>query len=87
MYSTYFFFEGANDKIANMILGEAKRRGCKITKRIYSKRGEATIITAKNWSGDVSMRAWKVVYDEHKNKNKLLNEKRHGKRKRQDIEI
>ena len=61
MYSTKFFFEGAIDLLVGMILDEAKRKGCKITKRIYSKRGEATIITAKNWHDDVSMRAWKSV--------------------------
>lgn len=63
-YSTYFFFDGANKELAKVILEEAKNNGCKISQRQYSGRGEATIITAKTWHIDISMRAWKRIIEQ-----------------------
>ena len=85
--SVFFFFDDDDITFKDMILNEAKERGYKVTTKQYSRKGEATIITPNTGNNSISLRAWKLVYDEHKNKNKLLNEKRHGKRKGQDIEI
>lgn len=62
-YSTYFFFEEANKELAKVIIDEAKSKGYKVSMRRYSRRGEATIITAKTWHGDISMRAWKRIIE------------------------
>ena len=80
--SVFFFFDDDDITFKDMILSEAKERGYKVTTKQYSRQGEATIITPNTSNNSISLRAWKLVYDEHKNKNKLLNEKRYGKRKR-----
>ena len=80
--SVFFFFDDNDITFKDMILSEAKERGYKVTTKQYSRQGEATIITPNTSNNSISLRAWKLVYDEHKNKNKLLNEKRYGKRKR-----
>ena len=80
--SVFFFFDDDDITFKDMILSEAKERGYKVTTKQYSRQGEATIITPNTGNNSISLRAWKLVYDEHKNKNKLLNEKRYGKRKR-----
>ena len=80
--SVLFFFDDDDFTFKNMILSEAKERGYKVTTKQYPRKGEATIITPNTGNNSISLRAWKLVYDEHKNKNKLLNEKRYGKRKR-----
>ena len=80
--SVFFFFDNDDITFKDMILAEAKERGYKVTTKQYSRQGEATIITPNTSNNSISLRAWKLVYDEHKNKNKLLNEKRYGKRKR-----
>ena len=80
--SVFFFFDDDDITFKDMILSEAKERGYKVTTKQFSRQGEATIITPNTSNNSISLRAWKLVYDEHKNKNKLLNEKRYGKRKR-----
>ena len=80
--SVFFFFDDDDATFKDMILAEAKERGYKVTTKQFSRQGEATIITPNTGNNSISLRAWKLVYDEHKNKNKLLNEKRYGKRKR-----
>ena len=80
--SVFFFFDDNDITFKDMILSEAKERGYKVTTKQFSRQGEATIITPNTSNNSISLRAWKLVYDEHKNKNKLLNEKRYGKRKR-----
>lgn len=84
--SVFFFFDD-DVTFKDMILSEAKERGYKVTTKQFSRKGEATIITPNTGNNSISLRAWKLVYDEHKNKNKLLNEKRYGKRKGQNIKV
>ena len=80
--SVFFFFDDDDITFKDMILSEAKEHGYKVTTKQYSRQGEATIITPNTSNNSISLRAWKLVYDKHKNKKKLLKEKRYGKRKR-----
>ena len=66
--SVFFFIENNNATYKDMILSEAKERGYKVTTKQYSRQGEATIITPNTSNNSISLRAWKLVYDEHKNK-------------------
>lgn len=68
--SVFFFFDDNDITFKDMILAEAKERGYKVTTKQYSRKGEATIITPNTGNNSISLRAWKMVYDEHKNKNK-----------------
>ena len=64
----FFFFDDNDITFKDMILAEAKERGYKVTKKQFSRQGEATIITPNTSNNSISLRAWKLVYDEHKNK-------------------
>ena len=66
--SVFFFFDDDDITFKDMILAEAKERGYKVTTKQYSRQGEATIITPNTGNNSISLRAWKLVYDEHKNK-------------------
>ena len=66
--SVFFFFDDDDITFKDMILAEAKERGYKVTTKQYSRKGEATIITPNTGNNSISLRAWKLVYDEHKNK-------------------
>ena len=66
--SVFFFFDDNDVTFKDMILSEAKERGYKVTTKQYSRQGEATIITPNTGNNSISLRAWKLVYDEHKNK-------------------
>ena len=66
--SVFFFFDDDDITFKDMILSEAKERGYKVTTKQYSRQGEATIITPNTSNNSISLRAWKLVYDEHKNK-------------------
>ena len=66
--SVFFFFDDDDVTFKDMILSEAKERGYKVTTKQYSRQGEATIITPNTSNNSISLRAWKLVYDEHKNK-------------------
>ena len=68
--SVFFFFDDDDITFKDMILSEAKERGYKVTTKQYSRKGEATIITPNTIINNISLRVWKLVYDEHKNKNK-----------------
>ena len=64
----FFFFEESDATFKDMILNEAKQRGYKVTTKNYSRQGEATIITPNTPNNSISLRAWKLIFDEHKNK-------------------
>lgn len=64
----FFFFEENDATFKDMILNEAKQRGYKVTTKNYSRQGEATIITPNTPNNSMSLRAWKLIFDEHKNK-------------------
>lgn len=64
----FFFFEENDATFKDMILNEAKQRGYKVTTKNYSRQGEATIITPNTPNNSISLRAWKLIFDEHKNK-------------------
>ena len=66
--SVFFFFDDDDITFKDMILSEAKERGYKVTTKQFSRQGEATIITPNTSNNSISLRAWKLVYDEHKNK-------------------
>ena len=66
--SVFFFFDDDDITFKDMILSEAKECGYKVTTKQYSRKGEATIITPNTGNNSISLRAWKLVYDEHKNK-------------------
>ena len=66
--SVFFFFDDDDITFKDMILAEAKERGYKGTTQQNSRQGEATIITPNTGNNSISLRAWKLVYDEHKNK-------------------
>ena len=66
--SVFFFFDDNDITFKDMILSEAKERGYKVTTKQFSRQGEATIITPNTSNNSISLRAWKLVYDEHKNK-------------------
>ena len=64
-----FFFSNDDDgTLKYMRVSEEKERGYKVTTKQYSRKGEATIITPNTGNNSISLRAWKLVYDEHKNK-------------------
>ena len=66
--SVFFFFDDDDATFKDMILSEAKERGYKVTTKQYSRQGEATIITPNTGNNSISLRAWKSIFDEHKNK-------------------
>ena len=66
--SVFFFFDDDDATLKDMILSEAKAGGYKEKTKRYSRQGEATIITPNTSNNSISLRAWKLVYDEHKNK-------------------
>ena len=72
--SVFFFFDDDDVTFKYMILNEAKQRGYKVTTKNYSRQGEATIITPNTPNNSISLRAWKLIFDEHKKQN------RYGKR-------
>ena len=66
--SVFFFFDDNDIEFKNMILSEAKECGYKVTTKQYSRKGEATIITPNTGNNSISLRAWKSIFDEHKNR-------------------
>ena len=66
--SVFFFFDDNDITFKDIILSEAKERGYKVTTKQFSRQGEATIITPNTSNNSISLRAGKLVYDEHKNK-------------------
>ena len=66
--SVFFFFADDDAAFTDLTPSEAKERGYKVTTKQYSRKGKATIITPNTGNNSISLRAWKLVYDEHKNK-------------------